>query len=136
MPDTPPPTLIGPVLLTVLTLLGAYLLILRIRDHLAEKPDPKLTYATRGELDRTRESITQTQHANKNDLDAYRSEHKADHAELERRIAADIHAAHDLIHKNAQHIATLIAHNQSLHQRLNELTVKTDRLLERSHPAS
>ena len=47
--------------------------------------------------------------------------------------SANCHREHrdtlGLVHTNAEHIAALIAHSESHQQRLHELTVKIDRLV-------
>lgn len=90
-------------------LLGGYLLLLKLREHFAEKPDPKLTYATRRDLDTLRQQLHEL-------------------AAQTRKDTANVYA---LIHKNAEHIARLLAHTETSQQRLGELNVKSDRLLER-----
>ena len=43
--------------MSLTSLLGAYYLVLKIRDQLKEKPDPKLTYATREQMEKVRDEI-------------------------------------------------------------------------------
>jgi len=128
MTDT---TLLGPVTLVLITLLGGYLLLLRIREHLQEKPDPKLTYATLTEVEKLRNHIQLIQRDNRIDLERIRNECRTDHTEITRRFGDDNRNAHALIHKNAEHIAALIAQQEAATQRLHELTVKTDKILAR-----
>lgn len=109
IPAFPEANLIGTAFLTLTSLLAAYLLVLKIRDHLSEKPDPKLTYATRNELERMQQSLNN----------------------LTTETRQEIAATHTLIHRNAEHIASILAQSRMNHQRLTELGVKTDRLLER-----
>lgn len=125
------PALLAPSTLIVFTLLSACLVLLRIREHLAEKPDPKLTYATLTELDKLRNHIQLIQRDNRIDLERIRNECRTDHTEITRRFADESRNAHSLIHKNAEHIAALIAQQQTLSQRLHELTIKTDKLATR-----
>lgn len=97
----------GTALIVVLSLLSAYALLLRVREHFRELPDPKLTYATLAELDKVRLQINQ----------------------LQRDIKEDFRNVNALVRENAEHIAALIAQSTLYNQRLNELSVKTDRLL-------
>lgn len=111
---------IGAVLLGAVTLMSAYHLTLRIREQLAEKPDPKLTYATRAELERLRTQF-----------DDARRDERAEHKSLEQRMSNGLNAAQELIRKNAEHIAVLIAQVEMFSARLSELTHRTERMQER-----
>lgn len=99
---------IGSFVTVSLALLSGYLLLLRLRESFKEKPDPKTTYATIAALDKLREQVLQQQ----------------------RDTKADFASAHGLIHKNAEHLARLIAQSEGMMQRIQELSVKTDRILE------
>ena len=123
---------LGTALLVLIGLLSTYLLVLRIREYFQETPDPKLTYATLDEHHKVREHLQHIQQETKRDLENLRSENKSDHETLDRRRSQAIAGAHELIRKNAEHISSLIAHNQIAHQRLAELSLKTDKLLARS----
>lgn len=114
-------------------LLSSYLLTLKIRDYFKETPDPKLTYATLEEHRKLSDQVQRVRLETKEDLERLRSENKSDHEELDRRRSQSIAGAHELIRKNAEHIASLIAQSQLAHQRLAELTLKTDKLLARTH---
>ncbi|MGF1451406.1 MAG: hypothetical protein ACFB21_04960 [Opitutales bacterium] len=103
------PQLLGTSLLGATALLSGWLLMQKLRETFAENPDPKTTYATRRELDRTRDELRESVHGN----------------------SADFAAAHRLIHRNAEHIAALMAREDGTQRRLNELHGKVDRLLER-----
>ncbi|MEO0796522.1 MAG: hypothetical protein AAFX93_15235 [Verrucomicrobiota bacterium] len=94
-----PNHILGLVTIGSISLLGAVLLVLRIRDHFREKPDPKLTYATQTDLRYLREEL----HAHQRDT-------KSDIANLQR-----------LVGENAEHIAALIAQSKFHGQRLAEL---------------
>ncbi|MGF1485412.1 MAG: hypothetical protein ACFBZ8_13730 [Opitutales bacterium] len=124
--------LLGPIVLTLLALLAGYLCILRIREFLSEKPDPKITYATRSDLEKTRSKIETLQESTRKDLERMRAEFQAEHTEFSRRFATHSNNVHGLIQKNAEHIATLLAQSQTTSQRLAELALKTDKLLERT----
>lgn len=95
--------LFGIASLIILTLLGAYLILLQIREHFYEKPDPKLTYMTKADF----EKYTHSLHAQMSELSS-------------------------ITHANAQQIAALAAQTQIILQRLSELTVKIDRIQERT----
>jgi len=122
------PALFGTILLALLAMLSGYLLLLRIREYFSEKPDPKLTYATIAELDKLRNQTQLVQRDNRIDLERIRAECRTEHTEIVRRFASENRTAHSLIHKNAEHIAALIAQQQTIAQRLHELTIKTDKL--------
>lgn len=108
MPLSPEQTdTMGTALIVVLSLLSAYALLLRVREHFREYPDPKLTYATLAELDKVRLQINQ----------------------LQRDIKEDFRNVNALVRENAEHIAALIAQSTLYNQRMNELGVKTDKLL-------
>lgn len=100
------PALLGALALASITLLGGALLVIRLREHLAEKPDPKWTYATQLDLDKLRAQVTQ----------------------MQRDARADQGDIHQLVRKNAEHIAALIAQTEFHNQRLAEFSVKLDRL--------
>lgn len=125
-------TQLGTVLLVLLTLLSAYLLILKIREHLREQPDPKLTYATLAQHEKLRQQLVTLQRDNRHDIERFRTEYRADHLTLDNKRSTAIASVHELIRKNAEHIAALIAENRITRQRLAELTLKTDKLLERT----
>lgn len=110
----------GSVLLALSSLMGVYYLASRIREELAEKPDPKLTYATKAELAQLRESVEEGLR-----------EGSSGHRALEERSEASLARAHDLIRRNAEHIAVLIAQNEMLDRRLTETVRKVERLGER-----
>lgn len=116
-PVPPDLQLLGLLLAALLVFLSATLLFLRVKDSLAEKPDPKLTYATLAELDKLRQSLLQAQR------DA-----RADLATETERVRRTTSSTHELIRKNAEHIAALIAQTQMNTQRLAELNTRTERL--------
>ena len=93
----------GVASLVILTLLGAYLILLQIREHFYEKPDPKLTYMTKSDF----EKYTHSFHTQMNELAS-------------------------ISHANAQQIAALAAQTHIILQRLSELTTKIDRIQERT----
>ncbi|GHC06968.1 hypothetical protein [Cerasicoccus arenae] len=102
----PNPAFLGAFTLSGITLLGGAILLMRLREHLAESPDPKLTYATQTDLQKLRDEFA----AHQRDL-------KIDHTDI-----------HRLIRQNAEHIAALIAQSEIYTQRINEFSGKFDRL--------
>ena len=111
---------VGLVFLGTLGLLSGYLLALRIKEYYEEKPDPKVTYARLTEVDKLRVQ-----------LDQFRRDWRADYAALDAKQARALASAHELIRKNAEHVAALITESRLLNQRLSEVGVKIDRLQER-----
>ncbi|WOO41174.1 hypothetical protein [Rubellicoccus peritrichatus] len=97
---------IGSFVTVSLALISGYLLLIKLRESFKERPDPKITYATIAEVDKLRELVLQQQ----------------------RDTKADFTSAHALIHKNAEHLARLIAQSENVMQRIQELSVKTDRM--------
>lgn len=102
----PPNEFIGALTLAGITLLGGVLLLLRLREHFAESPDPKLTYATQTDLQKLRDEVA-----------AHQQNLRADHTDI-----------HRLIRQNAEHIAALIAQSEFYNQRITEFGHKFDRL--------
>ncbi|HNX04512.1 MAG TPA: hypothetical protein PKI32_03380 [Opitutales bacterium] len=110
----------GAVLAAATSLMGAYLLTLKIREAFAEKPDPKLTYATKAEVERLHVA-----------LDDAGREWRSSCAACSSRSDTTISTIHELIRRNAEHIAVLIAQGEMLDRRLTETTTKVERLGER-----
>ncbi|KAF0094025.1 MAG: Uncharacterized protein E1N59_2283 [Puniceicoccaceae bacterium 5H] len=86
-----------------LALLSAYYLILRIHALQRESPDPKLTYATRQDLERLRNEVHQLRRDTQHDL-----------TELDNKRSQSLGGVYDLIRKNSEHIAALIAQMEML----------------------
>lgn len=122
---------LGTAFLTLTTILGAYLLALRIREHYAEKPDPKLTYATINQLNQLTQNLknyeTETQKAILN----LRLEIKDDHKSRDNSINHSNENLNKIIRKVIQEVAALSAQNQITLHRINELSIKTDKLLQK-----
>ncbi len=112
--------IVGVAFLVGMALLSGYFLLLRIREFYVEKPDPKLTYATIVELEKLVGQFHQFQRDTKMDLEAH-----------DRRRSRSVAGIHELIRKNAEHIAALIAQTEMTSQRISELTIKTERLQEK-----
>lgn len=95
-------SIFGIACLILISLLGGYLILLQIREHFYEKPDPKLTYLPKTEFDKY--SMT---------------------------LQTQINELAGLTHANAQAISALAAQTQIILQRISEMTTKLDRLQER-----
>lgn len=128
----PPETVIS-TLLVIVSTLSIYLLILRIRDFHKERPDPKLTYAPKSDLDKLRRELSLHQRDHKRDCERIQAEHKADHMELNRRRSQSMGTLRTLIVKNTEHLAALQAQHLMMQQRLSELSLKTDKLQEKQN---
>lgn len=94
--------------------------MLRIKEYFSEQPDPKLTYATLTEMEKLRIQLQQCQRDCRHDIRV-----------LDEKRSRSIAAIHELIRKNAEHIAALIAQEQMMAQRITELNIKTERLQEK-----
>ncbi|WP_309383785.1 hypothetical protein [Cerasicoccus frondis] len=103
------PEFLGSMVLAGATLLGGLLVIMRLREHFAERPDPKLTYATQAQLQQLRKEVA-----------AHQRDQKTDHVDT-----------HRLIRQNAEHIAALIAQSKIYNQRITEFDAKFDHLHQR-----
>ena len=111
------------------SLLGAYYLVLKIRDLHAEKPDPKLTYATHSQMEKLRAEMMRCIADAVQDLRCLRSEIREETRSMQKHHARNIDEARELISRNAQSISSLAAQAQIANQRITELSVKTDRLI-------
>lgn len=112
--------MLGLVVLVLVLFLTGFVGTLRLREYLAEKPDPKTTYASLAEVEKLRLQVSQLQRDCRTDL-----------AALDQKRSRSMAEAHELIRKNAEHIATLIAQTQMTMQRVAELSVKTERIQEK-----
>ena len=95
---------IGASFIFLITLLGGYLIIIKIRENFREYPDPKMTYATIEEVNKLQDNIKETQ-----------KDFKKDFIQIEQTLR-----------KGLENTATLIAQSQIYNQRLNELNLKID----------
>ena len=68
------PEIIGTCLMSITSLLGAYYLLLKIRENLREKPDPKITYVTHAQMQQMREEFTEMNASHLQDLRLLRVE--------------------------------------------------------------
>ena len=119
---------LGVGLITLTSLLGAYYLVLRIREFHMENPDPKLTYVTHAQLE-TRAEIMRTIGESLQDLRSLRAEIREETRSLQKQYARSLSETRELISRNAQNISSLIAQAQIANQRIAELSVKTDRIV-------
>lgn len=124
-------TILGTAMITFTSLLGAYYLILRIREFHIEKPDPKLTYATHAQMEKVRSEMMRAISEAVQDLRALRAEIREDTRALQKQYSRALSDNRDLIAKNAQNISALIAQSQTASQRISELSLKTDRIVMR-----
>ena len=118
-------------MITFTSLLGAYYLILRIREFHREKPDPKLTYVTHAQMEKVRSEMMRAISEAVQDLRALRAEIREDTRALQKQYSRALSDNRDLIGKNAQNISALIAQSQTASQRISELSLKTDRIVMR-----
>lgn len=122
-------TAIGTAVVTLTSLLGAYYLILRIREHHEERPDPKLTYVTHAQMDKLRAEMMRSIFEAVQDLRALRAEIREETRALQKQYSRNIGETRDLVGKNAENISALIAQAQIAGQRISELSLKTDRIV-------
>ena len=94
-----------------------------------ENPDPKLTYVTHAQLDKTRAEIMRTIGESLQDLRSLRAELREETRSLQKQYARSLSETRELISRNAQNISSLIAQAQIANQRIAELSVKTDRIV-------
>ncbi len=123
------PEIIGTSLMSVTSLLGAYYLLLKIREQLREKPDPKLTYVTHSQMEKVRSEILKTLADCVQDMRALRAEIRDESKTLSKHYHRNICETRDMISKNSQNISSLIAQCASANQRICELSLKTDRMI-------
>jgi len=119
---------IGTAVVTLTSLLGAYYLILRIREHHGEHPDPKLTYVTHAQMDKVRAEMMRAISEAVQDLRALRAEIREETRSIQKQYSRSLTETRDLVSRNAQNISSLVAQAQIANQRIAELSVKTDRL--------
>ncbi len=122
-------TLTGTAVITLTSLLGAYYLILKIRERHQENPDPKLTYVTHAQMDRVREEMTHSISEAVRDLRALRAEIREETRAIQKQYSRALSDNRDLIAKNSQNISALIAQSQTALQRISELSIKSDRIV-------
>ena len=121
--------LMGMALMAGTSLLGSYYLILRIREHHAEHPDPKLTYATLSQMEKLRSETMRMVGDAVQDLRALRAEIRDETRAMQKQYSRNLSETRELISRNAQNISALVAQAQIANQRIAELSVKTDRIV-------
>ncbi len=121
--------LIGMAMLSLTSILGSYYLILRIREHHAERPDPKLTYATLAQMEKLRAETMRLVGDAVQDLRSLRAEIREETRAMQKQYSRSLSDLRDLVGKNSQNISSLIAQSQMANQRIAELSVKTDRMV-------
>ena len=126
---------IGTGLVVLTSLLGAYYLVLRIREFHAEKPDPKLTYVTYSHMEKVRAEMMRCVSDAVQDLRSLRAEIREETRSMHKCYSRGLDEARELISRNAQNISSLVAQAQIANQRIAELSVKTDRLFMKSKEA-
>ncbi len=126
------PEIIGTCLMSITSLLGAYYLLLKIRENLREKPDPKITYVTHAQMQQMREEFTEMNASHLQDLRLLRVEIRDEYKTMQKYYQRSLAETRDLISKNAQNISSLIAQCTSANQRISELSLKTDRIILKS----
>ena len=122
---------LGALTLLISSLIGGYYLLLQIKEFYAEKPDPKVTYAKISDLTNLKTHLNTSIKDNKSDLLHLRLEFKNDLNNHSKVFHKTIKQIQSLVQRNAQHIASLIAQCQSNNQRITEINIKTDKLIEK-----
>ncbi len=125
--------IIGSALIILIGFLGGYTMLLRIRDHFSEQPDPKLTYTRLTDHEKLGSLMAAHVRELKEEIDRFRQNVKHDHDALRSGALRSSGELNELIQKNTASIASLEAHCDITRQRLSELTLKTDKLIERTH---
>lgn len=120
--------LIGAGVVVISSLLGAYYIVLKIRELHSERPDPKLTYVTHSQMERVRAEIMRCLSESVQDLRSLRTEIRDEVRSMQKQYTRGFIEARDLIGKNAQSISALVAQAQIANQRIAELSMKTDRI--------
>lgn len=124
---------LGSTLIVVLGLLSGYLMLLRLRDYFREYPDPKLTYATLGDHEKLSAQVSDLYREHKKELSHLREAIKCDHETLRTLHGNTAAELFEITKRNSENIARLIAHNETTRQRISELTIKTDKIIERHY---
>ena len=120
-------------LIVLSTGLSSYLLALRVKDAFAEKPDPKLTYATIKQLNHLSQNLKHHEKETHTSIHNLRLEVKNDHLIRDHSSNNSNEAIHSIIRKVLQDVAKLTAQNQITHHRISELSLKTDKLIQQNN---
>ena len=126
--DINEPQTVGVGVMALTSLLGAYYLILKIRKHLTDVRDPDLTYVTHSQMEKLRCEFLRAMAEATHDLRALRSEIREDTRSIQRQHSKSLEDLRELVGKNAQDTSALIAQTQMANQRINELSIRTDKL--------
>lgn len=119
---------IGVGVMVLTSLLGAYYMILKIREHHNSLSDPSNYYVTQRHLDKLRSEIMRTISEATQDLRTLRAEIREDTRSIQRQHTKAMSEMGELISRNAQNISSLIAQARLANQRISELALKTDKL--------
>jgi len=106
---------LGSAVLIVISLLGGYVLLLRIREYARESPDPKLTYTLRSEHEKLRQSLSE-----------YQKEYRLDVERLRQVQHQDKDRTHQHITLHHGEIASHEARLNLLQQQIIELSRRLD----------
>lgn len=110
------------------SLLGAYYIMLKIREFHSERPDPKLTYVTHAQMDKVRAEFMRCISEAVQDLRALRAEIREEVRSMQKHCSRNLMETRELIGRNAQNISALVAQARIANQRISELSLKTDRI--------
>ena len=91
------------------SILGAYYLALKIRQHHLCARDPDLSFVTHSHLEKLRREFIRTMSEAARELRALRAEIREDTRSMQRQYAASLAQTRELISQNAQNISALSA---------------------------
>lgn len=121
--------LLGAGVFTISSLLGAYYIVLKIRQLHKDPMDPDMTYVTHAQMDKMRSELMRCLGEAVQDLRSLRSEIREEVRCMQRQYSKSLLETRELIGKNSQNISSLVAQARIANQRICELAVKTDRLV-------
>ena len=119
---------VGAGLMVVSSILGAYYLALKIRQHHVCARDPDLSFVTHSNLEKLRGEFMRAVSEATHELRTLRAEIREDTRSMQRQYAASLAQTRELISKNSQNISALSAQASLANQRISELAIKTDKL--------
>lgn len=114
--------------MVISSILGAYYLALKIRQHHICARNPDFTFVTHSHLEKLRGEFIRAMSEATHELRTLRAEIREDTRSMQRQYAASLAQMRELISKNSQNISALSAQASLANQRISELTVKTDKL--------
>ncbi len=120
--------MVGAGILAMGSLLGAYYIMLKIREFHSERPDPKLTYVTHAQMDKVRAEFMRCISEAVQDLRALRAEIREEVRSMQKHCSRNLVETRELIGHNAQNISALVAQARIANQRISELSLKTYRI--------